>query len=127
LSVSGLATAGVNPIGAVGGALLAAAAPLGSAADEAEVRATPQRGQNAKSASHEKPHSEQGSGCRRPHRGQKLKLGDSSKPQPMHAIKIVRQIFVGRAYHSVKYVFQRKPEFGPIQPEICAQRNGSFA
>ena len=39
--------------------------------------AAPQRGQKAKSGSHEKPHAAQGLGCRRPHRGQKAKSDDS--------------------------------------------------
>ena len=46
------------------------------------VRAAPQRGQNAKSGSHVKPHAGQGLGSRRPHRGQKAKPGDAWEPQP---------------------------------------------
>ena len=69
-----------------------ASAPLAGRVPHGEPgsRAAPQRGQNAKSASHEKPHAEQGVGCRRPQRGQKAKPGDSSKPQPMHAIEMDR-------------------------------------
>jgi hypothetical protein len=38
-------------------------------------------------------------GCRRPHRGQKAKAGDSSKPQSRHAIEVDRQT-LDRFHHS---------------------------
>src|SRR6185503_16936686 len=50
------------------------------------LRAAPQRGQNAKSGSHGKPHAAQGLGSRRPHRGQNAKPGAASVSQPGQVI-----------------------------------------
>src|SRR5215510_8481320 len=50
------------------------------------LRAAPQRGQNAKSGSHAKPHAAQGLGSRRPHRGQNAKPGAASVSQPGQVI-----------------------------------------
>jgi hypothetical protein len=48
--------------------------------------AAPQRGQNAKSGSHAKPHAAHGLGSRRPHRGQNAKPGAASVSQPGQVI-----------------------------------------
>ena len=72
---SGIAAGAVlgDPNGAGPAATLVAPFPLAPPSGDVEPRASPQRGQNAKSASHAKPHARQGVGCRRPQRGQKVK------------------------------------------------------
>lgn len=66
------------------------ALPSRIAAGEPGFRLAPQCGQNAKSASDGIPHARQWVGCRRPQRGQKMKLGESSKPQPVQVIAMLR-------------------------------------
>jgi hypothetical protein len=58
------------------------------ASREPESWAAPHLGQNAKSASHGKPHAAQGAGCLFPHRGQAAKADECSKLQLVHNIEV---------------------------------------